>query len=68
MNEKLTTLLKFLTFIALLNLLIGFAILLGADIGEKKLIMFERTVNSEGNSVTTTPIYAYCANCTCKNK
>jgi len=68
MNEKLTTLLKFLTFIALLNLLMGFAILFGIDIGEKKLIMFESMVDPKGNSVATTPIYAYCANCTCKHK
>ena len=68
MIEKTATLLKFVAFIALLNLLTGLALLLGADIGEKKLVIFEDIVDSKGNTVASTPIYAYCANCTCTNK
>lgn len=59
---------QFIAFVALINLLIGVSILFGAEIAERKLIMFESTVDAEGKTVATTPIYAYCANCTCKNK
>ena len=61
---------KFIAFICLLNLLIGVSILLGADLGTKKLIMFEREVDPAGNTVTLSPIYAYtsCHNCPCKDK
>jgi hypothetical protein len=61
---------KFIAFISLLNLLIGISILLGADLGTKKLVMFEREVDPVGNTVALTPIYAYssCHDCKCKNK
>jgi hypothetical protein len=59
---------KFIAFISLLNLLIGISILLGADLGTKKLVMFEHTVDPEGNMVSSTPIYAYCGHCKCENK
>jgi hypothetical protein len=61
---------KFIAFVCLVNLLIGISILLGADIGEKKLIMYENTVDSTGKTVTSSPIYAYaaCCNCKCKDK
>ena len=61
---------KFIAFICLLNLLIGVSILLGADLGTKKLIMFEREVDPAGNTVALSPIYAYtsCHHCPCKDK
>lgn len=59
---------KFIGFICLLNLLIGISILLGADLGTKKLIMYENTVDPNGKTVASTPIYAYCGNCSCKDK
>lgn len=68
MTKKLSLLLQFTAFIALINLLVGVSLLLGADMAEKKLIMFENTVDPKGNTVSSTPIYAYCARCTCKDK
>jgi hypothetical protein len=61
---------KFIAFISLLNLLIGLSILLGANLGEKELVMFEREVDPTSNTVSLTPIYAYfpCQNCKCKDK
>jgi hypothetical protein len=70
MIAKSITMIKFIAFISLLNLLIGISIMLGATIGERKLIMYEHTVDPNGKTVASTPIYAYapCQNCVCKDK
>ena len=70
MIKKLNLLIQFIAFVGLLNLLVGLSILLGADIGTKKLVMFERETDPSGKTVMLSPIYAYtsCHNCTCKNK
>lgn len=70
MIDKTLVMIKFCLFIGLLNLLVVLSILFGASLGDRKLIMYEETVDPKGKTVSTTPIYAYayCKDCPCKDK